>query len=171
MYILNDKKYKSNFIRTTLICVDSCKMLHLLSEVIRLPRYNEFGTRTFEHMSTLGQITINILLYITILTSSGAGCICDYTNTKSPLYTLYTLEWCTLSGYMVYTFEKCLEKKTFIPTPKYKYTWHEWNVQKAQLHIPTDLCLKFKMKTPSGYGAISRKRFGAKKNVFHPKST
>ena len=31
-------------------------------------------------------------------TSGGAGCICDYTNTKSPLYTLYTLE-------------KCLEKK------------------------------------------------------------
>ena len=55
-------------------------------------------------------------------TSSDAACICDYTNTKSPPYTLYTLEWCTLSGYMVYTFEKCLEKKTFIPAPKYKYT-------------------------------------------------
>ena len=25
-------------------------------------------------------------------TSSGAGCICDHTNTKSPPYTLYTLE-------------------------------------------------------------------------------
>ena len=34
-------------------------------------------------------------------TSSGASCICDYTNTKSPPYTLYTFEWCTLSGYMV----------------------------------------------------------------------
>ena len=78
-----------------------------------------------------------------IVTSSGAGCICDYTNTKSPLYTLYTLEWCTLSGYMVYTFEKCLEKKTFIPTPKYKYTWHEWNMQKAQLELAEDSTASF----------------------------
>ena len=44
-------------------------------------------------------------------TSSGAGCICDYKNTKSPPYTLYTLEWCTLSGYMVYTFKNSLKKK------------------------------------------------------------
>ena len=26
-------------------------------------------------------------------------------------YSVYTLEWCTLSGYMVYIFEKCVEKK------------------------------------------------------------
>ena len=36
---------------------------------------------------------------------------------------LYTLECRTLSGYMVHTFEKCLEKKAFIPTPKYKYIY------------------------------------------------
>ena len=48
---------------------------------------------------------------VIIITSSGAGCICDYTNIKSPPYTLYTLKWCTLSVYMVYTFENGLEKK------------------------------------------------------------
>ena len=42
-------------------------------------------------------------------------------------------------------------------------------MKRAQLHTPTDLCLKCEMKTPSGYGESARTRFGAKNNVFHPK--
>ena len=43
-------------------------------------------------------------------------------------------------------------------------------MQKAQVHIPTDLCLKFKMKTPSGYGETAQTRFGANKQCFSPKN-
>ena len=89
--------------------------------------------------------------------------------TSRQLYSVYTLEWCTLSGYMVYTFEKCLEKKTFIPTPKYKYTWHERNVQKAQLNIPTDLCLKFKMKLQAVMEQYRGKDLGRKRMFFTQK--
>ena len=42
-------------------------------------------------------------------------------------------------------------------------------MKKAQLHTPTDLCLKFEMKTPSGYGETARTRFGAKTMFFHTK--
>ena len=42
-------------------------------------------------------------------------------------------------------------------------------MKKAQLHTPTDLCLKFEMKTPSGYGETARTNLGQKNNVFHSK--
>ena len=43
-------------------------------------------------------------------------------------------------------------------------------MKKAQLRTPTDLCLKFEMKMPSGYGETAWTTFGAKNNVFHPKT-
>ena len=88
-----------------------------------------------------------------------------------PVYTVHSRMVYTfwLYGIGVHFREMSIEK-TFIPTLKYKYTWHEWNVQKTQLNITTDLCLKFKMKIPSGYGEIAWTRFGAKNEVFWPKT-
>ena len=38
--------------------------------------------------------------------------------TSRQLYSVYTLERCTLSGYMVYTFKKCIREITFNPYSK-----------------------------------------------------
>ena len=68
--------------------------------------------------------------------------------------------------------DKIWGKKQCFFTQKYlKYVWHEKNVKKAQLHTPTNLCLKFEMKTLSSYGETARTRFGAKNDVFSPKNT
>ena len=41
---------------------------------------------------------------------------------------------------------------------------------KAQLHIPTNLYLKFQVKTISNYGETAQKQFWTKNNVFYPKN-
>ena len=39
---------------------------------------------------------------------------------------------------------------------------HQQKGQKVQVHIPTNLCLKFQAKTLSGYGETSFARFSLK---------
>ena len=46
-----------------------------------------------------------------------------------------------------------------------KQSGQDWG-KKAELHTPTDLFLKFEIKTPSGDGETARTRFGVKNNVF-----
>ena len=39
-------------------------------------------------------------------------------------------------------------------------------MKKAQIHTPTDLCLKFQIKSPSVYGETVQTRFGAKHDAL-----
>ena len=59
-------------------------------------------------------------------------------------YSVYTFEWYTLSGYMVYTFEKCLLKKHLSP-PKYKYI--EMNIIILSLSITYIIFVKLSVKS------------------------